>query len=72
MKPIRAVVVSLILTTLSVTALVGQGPGGGLADQNLRAYWHVFAAYAIAWLLIGGWVISIARRLGRLEGRTGD
>jgi CcmD family protein len=38
-----------------------------IAGQNLRGYTHVFMAYAIAWVLILGWVISIARRLGRVE-----
>ncbi len=44
-----------------------------LGRQTLgRPYWHVFIAYAIAWVLIGGWVISIARRLARLEKRLDD
>ena len=44
-----------------------------LGQQTLgRAYWHVFVAYAIAWLLIGGWVVSIARRLARVERRLRD
>lgn len=48
---------------------VGQGvPGSGLG----RPYWHVFAAYAIAWVLVFGWVVSIARRLARIEKRLGD
>jgi CcmD family protein len=37
-----------------------------------RAYWHVFAAYAILWLLVFGWVISIVRRLRRVEERLGS
>ena len=46
---------------------------GGLADpqaiasQNLRGYNHMFIAYFIAWAIIAGWIISIARRLGRVE-----
>jgi CcmD family protein len=41
-----------------------------LGQQRLgRAYWHVFLAYAIGWVLILGWVVSIARRLGRVEAR---
>jgi CcmD family protein len=40
---------------------------GGLASQNLRGYTHMFIAYFIAWAVILGWVISIARRLGRVE-----
>lgn len=38
-----------------------------LASQTLRGYTHMFIAYAIAWVLIFGWIISIARRLGRIE-----
>ncbi len=39
-----------------------------LASQTLgRAYWHVFAAYAIGWIMVLGWVISIARRLVSVE-----
>lgn len=38
-----------------------------LASQNLRGYTHMFIAYFIAWAIIFGWVISIARRLARLE-----
>lgn len=47
----------------------GQGvPGSGLG----RPYWHVFAAYAVAWVLVFGWVVSIARRLARIEKRLED
>ena len=46
--------------------------GSVLVGQTLgRAYWHVFAAYAVVWLLILGWVISIVRRLRRVEERLG-
>ena len=38
-----------------------------LASQSLRGYTHMFIAYFIAWGLILGWVVSIARRLGRVE-----
>ena len=43
-----------------------------LGQQTLgRAYWHVFIAYALVWVFVGGWVISIARRLARIERRLG-
>jgi CcmD family protein len=46
--------------------------GTALGRQTLgRAYWHVFAAYAIVWLLVLGWLISIVRRLRRVEERLG-
>jgi len=34
---------------------------------TLRAYWHVFAAFAIAWLAIFGYAISLGRRFRTLE-----
>ena len=47
--------------------------GTELGRQTLgRGYWHVFAAYAIVWLLVLGWVISIVRRLRRVEDRLGN
>ncbi len=46
--------------------------GTPLGRQTLgRAYWHVFAAYAILWILVLGWVLSIVRRLRRVEERLG-
>lgn len=44
----------------------------GLAGQNLRPYWHVFAAYTIVIAMVGAWAISIARRLRNLENRLVD
>ena len=38
-----------------------------LGSQSLRGYTHMFIAYFIAWGMILGWVVSIARRLGRVE-----
>lgn len=35
--------------------------------RTLRAYWHVFIAYTIVWLLVFGYVLSLGRRFGRLE-----
>ncbi|HET7233668.1 MAG TPA: CcmD family protein [Longimicrobium sp.] len=35
--------------------------------RTLRAYWHVFAAFTITWLLVFGYVISLGRRFGKLE-----
>jgi CcmD family protein len=38
-----------------------------IAGQNLRGYTHMFIAYALAWAVILGWVVSIARRLNKVE-----
>ena len=63
---------------IAIVVLVAVAPGvlqaqsglpdpEALAGQNLRGYTHMFIAYSIAWAIILGWVISIARRLGRVE-----
>lgn len=39
------------------------------ANPQMRHFWHVFVAYAIAWVLIFGWLVSILRRLRRVEER---
>lgn len=35
--------------------------------RTLRAYAHVFAAFAIAWVLLFGYVVFIARKFRRVE-----
>ena len=35
--------------------------------RTLRAYWHLFVAFALAWVLLFGYTIGIARRFGRIE-----
>jgi hypothetical protein len=35
--------------------------------RQMRHFWHVFAAYGIAWVLVFGWAVAIFRRLGRVE-----
>ncbi len=63
----------VILLAATASLLVAQGaPPGQLASQSLRPYWHVFIAYAIAIVLVMGWVISIGRRLRDVEERIGD
>jgi CcmD family protein len=42
-------------------------PAREAAPRSLRAYWHVFIAFAIAWGLLFGYVVLIARRSRRLE-----
>ena len=60
----------LILATPSPS--FAQAAANELARQTLgRPYWYVFVAYAAVWLLIAGWVISIARRLSDVEKRLG-
>lgn len=35
-----------------------------------RAYWHLFAAFGIAWIALLGYAIFLARRFRRLEERV--
>ena len=69
----------LSLAGLAVTAVVtfaqeasGVPQANRLAEQDLRPYWHVFAAYALVIIMIGGWAISIAQRLRAIEDRWVD
>lgn len=55
----------LLLLAAGVHPLDAQQSGA----PSLRPYWHVFAAYAIGWVLVMGWAVSIARRLARVERR---
>jgi CcmD family protein len=53
-------------------ALEAQGqtaPATDAAARQMRHFWHVFAAYAVAWVLVFGWTVSIARRMRRVEAR---
>jgi len=61
---------ALILASPGIS--FAQAADNELARQTLGLpYWHVFIAYAVVWLLIAGWVISIARRLSEVEKRLG-
>lgn len=48
------------------TQAAGQPSAGA---RQMRHFWHVFIAFGIAWLLVFGWAVSIARRLARVEER---
>jgi CcmD family protein len=61
----------VLLLPFLAGALPAQMDAATLGAQNLRSYWHVFIAYAIAWLLVFGWIFSVARRLTRIERKLG-
>ncbi|HET6232970.1 MAG TPA: hypothetical protein VFE05_23030 [Longimicrobiaceae bacterium] len=42
-------------------------PSEPAPPRTLRAYWHVWIAFTLAWLLLFGYVVSIARRWARVE-----
>ena len=65
--------VALLGLVVLAAPLLGQDmPGGGLGAQSMQPYRFVFIAYAIAWLIVLGWVVSVARRLSRLTRRLED
>lgn len=48
-----------------VSALPGdQAPA---PPRTLRAYWHVFTAFTLAWLFLFGYALSLGRRFRHLE-----
>lgn len=69
------VVAGGLLVVFGPTSAVAQtdpAGAGELARQSLRPYAHVFIAYALAWVLVLGWVVSIGRRLGRVVEEMGE
>lgn len=58
-----------VLLLLVLLLSPGEVSGQGVSAPSFRPYFHVFVAYAIAWGLLLAWLISIARRLGRVEQR---
>jgi protein-S-isoprenylcysteine O-methyltransferase Ste14 len=66
--PPRGMFVLLLLVLL---VFPGEVSAQGVSAPSFRPYFHVFVAYAIAWGLMLAWLISIARRLGRVEQRLG-
>ena len=72
MKKLRIVALPLFVLLFVATDLGGQLPGSQMAGQSLRQYWHVFIAYAIAIVMVLGWVVSIAGRLARIEAELGE
>ena len=66
----RALALAAMVALLALGALPAEvaAQATELGRQTLgRAYWHVFIAYALAWAFVAGWIISIARRLSRVE-----
>jgi CcmD family protein len=64
--------VLLLLAVCAVPVLAQSMPAEGLASQSLRPFRFVFIAYAIAWILVFGWVVSVARRVSSLSRRLED
>ncbi len=56
----------------SANPLVAQAGAGAPGSQNMRPFQYLFVAYALAWLLVFGWVLSVGRRLAKLDKRLGS
>ena len=104
MRPIRIVLLALVVLLAAVPALHAQAPAGEAATEaaavsssgapasteaaapaadaaaqtgaslprstpprTLRAYTHVFAAFAVAWVLLFGYLVFVARKFRRVE-----
>lgn len=67
---------ALVLFAIVTPALWAQEisglPPSTMGAQSLRPYWHVFIAYAIAIVMVLGWVVSIGRRLKNVEEKLGE
>jgi len=50
---------------------IGAQDGVFAPEVQMRHFWHVFIAYAIAWVFLFSWVVSILRRMKGVEERLG-
>ena len=70
------VVLTLVAVLLTVGGAAAQEAtelaSSRIGQQTLRPYWHVFIAYAVTIALILGWVVSIDRRLARIEAQLSE
>lgn len=71
MRLLRGGLPLLLALAAAAPALAQEGMPSAGSGQSLRPYQFVFLAYALAWLLVLGWVVAIARRLARLDKRLG-
>ncbi len=51
-------------------ATVPQAQAQSQEARTLRAYRHVFAAFAVAWILLLGYALSLGRRFAHLDGEV--
>jgi CcmD family protein len=42
-------------------------PQRAAPPRTLRAHWHVFVAFALVWVLLFGYALSLGRRFRRLD-----
>ena len=68
MKTLLALAI-LVLATLALLGNPALAQAPEATPLEMRHFWHVFIAYAIAWLFVGGWLFLIVRRLRKVEER---
>ena len=51
----------------TVVSTTGGLPERAPQARTMRAYWHVFIAFAATWLLLFGYALTVGRRFGQLE-----
>jgi hypothetical protein len=66
---LAAAALVLGLGAVELVAQEAVTPGPLASSPQMRHFWHVFAAYAIAWGLIFGWAVAILRRIRGVERR---
>ena len=75
--PLRATGCARLVAALAVAALFWSVPGGLIAQMpeatrlEMRHFWHVFIAYALAWVILFAWIVAILRRVRRVEEKLG-
>jgi CcmD family protein len=69
---LAAIVLPTLLLLVAAVGVAAQTGAGAAGVGGLRAYWHVFIAYAIVILVVLAWVISIGRRLKDIQQRLGQ
>jgi len=62
-----AAIVPLIGLALILPAEIFAQEMPAATRLEMRHFWHVFIAYALAWVILFGWVLSILKRLRRVE-----
>jgi CcmD family protein len=69
--PTAAVLLAAFMVLAAPAELLGAAQQTvDFASETLgRGYWHMFIAYALAWIFVLGWAISIGRRLAEIERR---
>ncbi len=65
--PVPAVEADPAFTAAEAPPAAAGLPQRAAAERTMRGYWHLFIAFAVTWLLLFGYAISLGRRFGTLE-----